>query len=229
MSWYNPFAEERVAAHYEAWYATPAGQRAAAAEKALLRWLLDVFPEARTALEVGCGTGYFTRWLATQGLQVVGLDLSWPMLRQARARCVQGDALRLPFASGAFDLVVMVATLAFLPAPEQALREARRVARQGLVLGVLNRWSLLAWRRRWAGRSRASPYRAARFLSLKDLRRALGREHVVLRWRATLFPWPLARCMLPLPGGGFFGVAVTWRKDGRQGDSGSEVWGQRRV
>ena len=38
-------------------------------------------------LEVGCGTGHFTRWFGGQGLQATGLDLSLPMLAVFR-----GDA-----------------------------------------------------------------------------------------------------------------------------------------
>ena len=77
----------------------------------------------------------------------MGLDLSRPMLAEAACLgsppCVRGDALALPFSTAAFDLVALVTTLEFLLKPIQALAEALRVARQGLVLAVLNRQSLL--------------------------------------------------------------------------------------
>ena len=56
----NPFDDPAVAARYEDWYSGP-GQRADALEKSLLKGLLADFPGARTVLEVGCGTGHFTR------------------------------------------------------------------------------------------------------------------------------------------------------------------------
>jgi SAM-dependent methyltransferase len=51
-------------------------------------------------LEVGCGTGHFTRWLAEEAFRVAGLDISEAMLAEARKRngvlYVVGDALALP-------------------------------------------------------------------------------------------------------------------------------------
>jgi ubiquinone/menaquinone biosynthesis C-methylase UbiE len=58
---------ETAASRYEAWYTTPRGQRTDQAERALLEWLLGQFPNARSILEVGCGTGHFTTWLASDG------------------------------------------------------------------------------------------------------------------------------------------------------------------
>lgn len=80
------------------------------------------------------------------------------------------------------------------------------MARDGLILGVLNRHSRLAWRLR---RSRDPLWQVARFFTPAELvhliQRAAGREVDVV-WRTTLWPvWPRD---LPLPGGGFIGMAV---------------------
>ncbi len=207
--------DEKVAAHYEAWYESPEGRRADALEKALLTHLLARFSGARTVLEVGCGTGHFSRWMQAQGMRVVGLDLSGPMLAQARAMngvpLIQGDAHRLPIASGAFDLVVMVTTLEFLRCPREAIAEALRVARHGLILGVLNRWSPLGLSRRLAGLFRPTVYRAARFYSvgeLKRLLRAAAGPPAHILWRTTLFPRGCPWQQAALPWGGFIGMAV---------------------
>ena len=61
--------------------------------------LLERFgtPPIRRVLELACGTGNFLKIFADKGLEVTGLDLSEPMLTQARkklgkrARLVQGD------------------------------------------------------------------------------------------------------------------------------------------
>jgi ubiquinone/menaquinone biosynthesis C-methylase UbiE len=47
---------ERHANQYERWYATPRGQRVDSAERILVKWLLQLFPDAQSVLEVGCGT-----------------------------------------------------------------------------------------------------------------------------------------------------------------------------
>jgi ubiquinone/menaquinone biosynthesis C-methylase UbiE len=209
----NPFANPAVVAGYETWYET-VGRRADRLEKALLRRLLADFPQGRTMLEIGCGTGHFTRWFREQGLRVIGLDLSPAMLAEAihlgSPPCIWGDTLALPFPADTFDLVVLITTLEFIPDPVQALSEAGRVARSGLILGVLNRQSLLAWQLVHSG----DPlWQVARFFTPAELaellRRAVGKEVEIL-WRTTL--WPLWPRELPCPWGGFIGLAVKLRE-----------------
>ena len=206
----NPFADPAMVVGYETWYETT-GRRADRLEKSLLKRLLAGFPPTSTLLEVGCGTGHFARWFGEQGLRVTGLDLSTAMLAEAlrldSLSCVHGDALALPFPTGAFDLVVLITTLEFVPHPAVVLAEALRVARHGLILGVLNRQSRLG---RQLKRKGGGVWEAARFFTPAELvglvgHAAAGRRVQVL-WRTTLWPvWPGA---LPLPWGGFIGLAA---------------------
>ena len=87
-------------------------------------------------LDIACGTGnqlIASREAAPQA-QLVGLDRSFGMLRQARRKAldiawVQGDAARLPFAPASFDFVFCQFALHHFPAKMEFLREARRVLR----------------------------------------------------------------------------------------------------
>jgi metal-sulfur cluster biosynthetic enzyme len=67
----------------------------------------------------------------------VGLDLSTAMLTKAKALdsppLIQGNALRLPLADDAFDVMILITTLEFLAQPRQALAEASRIARYGII------------------------------------------------------------------------------------------------
>ena len=209
----NPFVNPALVAGYEAWYET-VGRRADRLERELLERLLTGFPQARTLLEIGCGTGHFTRWFTDQGLWAVGLDVSSPMLAEAirlgSRSCLLGDTLLLPFPNTTFDLVVLITTLEFVADPGQALSEAMRLARFGLMLGVLNRYSWLAWQLKHSGEPL---WQVARFFTPAELvhlvRRAAGREVEVV-WRTTL--WPLWSRQLPLALGGFIGLAVKLNK-----------------
>lgn len=122
-------------------------------EKGLIEELAQPVPGER-ALDLGCGTGSHTLWLAGKGLVVTGLDESRTMLEVAAAKptrpgvrvgFVRGDVVALPFESGQFDLVVSVAAAEFVPDRHTMLREAKRVLKPGgrLVLGLLTRDS--AW------------------------------------------------------------------------------------
>jgi len=96
-----------------------------------------------TVLDLACGPGIYTRPLAervTSGT-VVGLDLSLPMLRYASQRTreqrlgniilLHGDATRLPFPPGCFDLVNCCGALHLFPNIGRVLREVHRVLKPG--------------------------------------------------------------------------------------------------
>ncbi len=205
----TPFQNEKIAAHYEAWYHT-SGRKADIQEKALLESLLHCFPGAESILEVGCGTGHFTHWSRTLGYAAYGLDQSRNMLRQAvknyPTSCHQGDALALPFASQTFDIVALITTLEFISEPTQALSEALRVARRGILLGVINQHSLLGLRYRLKG---GPIWRSAKFYSPARLKRLLTKvifqEYEVVV-KTTLCPFSSGVCRLAW--GGFIGLAV---------------------
>lgn len=208
----NPFQSSSYAARYARWYESPRGERLARQEQAVLGALLTRhFHSAATAVDIGCGTGVFTEWLRTRGLASVGVELSSAMLsarpETTAARYVQADARLLPFARAQFDLALMVTALEFMPDPRRALQEAARVARRGMLLGVLNRWSWTAFRRRLASRFSESVYRSAHFYSgaqLKNLVRDAVGDRVS---RVALCFAP--RTLSPVASS-FLGLAVKW-------------------
>lgn len=214
--WFNPFDDPELASGYEAWYETE-GRAADLAERRLLRWLLSGLSQTHTLLEIGVGTGHFARWLASEGHRVVGVDRSTPMLAEAQRRggvpLVRADAAALPFGDDTFDASLLVTTLEFVPFPERALQEAARVAQQGVILGVLNRWHPLAWQRK---RSGLPVWQVAQFYSPPELarlvRQALQRSATDIAWRTALLPGPWSHSSSRLPVGAFIGMRVALSK-----------------
>ncbi len=93
-------------------------------------------------LDVGCGTGEILARLAAKypPASFVGVDLEEPHLARAAARCAtfaervrfeHADALALPFADDAFDLVVCRHLIQAVPDAKRVLAEIRRVVRPG--------------------------------------------------------------------------------------------------
>ncbi|MEN3360563.1 MAG: hypothetical protein V7637_4545 [Mycobacteriales bacterium] len=97
--------------------------------------MLPMLPAGGTVLEIGVGTGVVATALTGQGRDVVGVDLSLPMLRQAHerlpGRVVAGDATRLPVASGSVSAAVFVHVLHVVGDIAGTLAEAARVLRPG--------------------------------------------------------------------------------------------------
>ena len=80
-------------------------------------------------LDVGCGSGEFTRVLeSASGATVFGLDADPAHLCDPGSTGVVGDATALPFDDGSFDLVVCQALLVNLPDPTAAVEEFARVS-----------------------------------------------------------------------------------------------------
>jgi SAM-dependent methyltransferase len=108
--------------------------------------LKHVPSDCREALEIGCGTGSFSRLLATRCDRVLALDLSPQMIRIARERSGRfhdigfqvADIMSYELPAGRFDCIVTVATLHHLPLAEMLLKmkDALRFGGRLLVLDL---------------------------------------------------------------------------------------------
>ena len=129
---------------YEAlWQAQLAGARSAL--------LVHAAPgTGERVLDVACGTG-LVAFAAAHAVgptgRVVGIDVSGRMIDAARARAetrqmvntdfLRMDAEQLALPDGAYDLALCALGLMYLPSPERALDEMRRVLRPGGRLGLV--------------------------------------------------------------------------------------------
>lgn len=178
---------EMTPEQYDAWYDTPRGQWIGATE---FRRLLSALrlEAGESVLDVGCGTGYFTRQLAVADLSTTGIDLDAASVEVARSRqagneiYLTGDAHSLPFADRHFDHAIAMTSFCFIEDQARALRELTRVARRRVALGLLNRDSLLYLRKgRHGGQG---GYRGAHWHTPAEARRLFqraGMANVTLR------------------------------------------------
>ena len=119
----------------EVWnWETPAGR---------VRWARRVkmltahLRPGQKVLELGCGTGFFTKSLANTGAQVTAIDISPDLLAVARAECAAENvtfevqnAYAMTYGAEVFDSVVGSSVLHHLEV-DAALKEIQRVLKPG--------------------------------------------------------------------------------------------------
>ena len=184
-------------------------------------------PVAReTVLDIGCGVGASLQALLEHGLEVTGIDPSPYMLDMARKNMgeridlYRGFAEELPFEDNSFNHAVFFTSLEFVDDPRLALREACRVAKDKIFIGVLNRYAIKSVQRRLKGVFAESIYNRARFFSVWELKAELQcfLNQVPVRWE-TIYHLPLgqgriartiesAKLMRMFPFGSFAGVSA---------------------
>lgn len=91
-------------------------------------------------IELGCGTAYFSAWLARRGARVTGIDNSAEQLHTARALqeahdlhfpLLHGNAERVPLPDASFDLAVSEYGASIWADPYRWIPEASRLLRPG--------------------------------------------------------------------------------------------------
>lgn len=187
---------------YDAWYQTPRGSWIGEQEYQLLRRLLQP-ATGQSMIDVGCGTGYFTRRFAADSVRVTGVDPDAVMISYAESQQIAnesyllGDARTLPFPDRSFDYCIAVASLCFIQEQELALAEMVRVTRKRIAIGFLNRNSLLYRQKGRHGGSGA--YQDAHWHTPAEVRRLFHDLPVSnLQLRSAIY----------LPGGNGFARAV---------------------
>jgi len=108
--------------------------------------LQHVPPQCERVLEIGCGTGAFSRALGGRAKHVTAIDLSSEMIRVARSRSQQfpqiefeiGDIMGRPLPATQFDCIATIATLHHLPQADvlSRLKEALRPTGRLIVLDL---------------------------------------------------------------------------------------------
>jgi SAM-dependent methyltransferase len=160
---------------YESWRLSVRGRELQGLAERVLLDLLNPQPGQRI-LDIGCGDGDHLLLFRRLGLQTAGIDASPFVIDRAGKRLEGRTELRvgraedLPYEDNEFDLAVLVNTLEYLEDPLQALKEAGRVARQGVFVGVMNSLSWHCLRSKWGGLLRESIFNHLRFYDLWELK-----------------------------------------------------------
>jgi SAM-dependent methyltransferase len=163
--------------------------------RVLASHLTDLLPQQGSVLDVGCGDGFIAETLmhARPSLRIEGIDV---LVRPATHVPVKlFDGTCIPFSDSSFDAVMFVDVLHHTADPARLLSEARRVARQCIVLKDHSRDGLFAGARLrfmdFIGNAHhgvALPYNYWTTAEWEDAYAALGLRTDELRTELGLYP-----------------------------------------
>lgn len=137
-------------------------------------------------LDAGCGAGTYSRFLAEQGMSVVGLDYSFPTIVKARARSgsavrwAVGDGTRLPVRTAAFAGAVCFGVTQALARSEILVDELVAAVRPGgeIWIDALSAWCAPHWVERRRSSLQKRPQHV-RYESPRQLARVMRERGIV--------------------------------------------------
>ena len=180
-----------------------------------------------SVLDIGCGTGACLEAFLEMGMRVTGLDPSTYMLDIAlkkighRADLYRDYAEDLPFDDNSFNYACLFSTLEFVDDPQKVLREAFRVSKDRVFIGVLNRYAIKGIQRRVKGIFTPTIFNHARFYSVWELKQMIRNimGPVPISWRTVcqlptnsvkfVYNLEQSKIIQRCPFGAFAGMVVT--------------------
>ncbi len=169
-----------LADRYDQWYDSPEGFMYDRLEKNCFDKLIENHHDGKQLLEIGCGTGHWSRYFSDKGFNVTGIDISKNMIKTADKKNIAhcsfqvSDGQCLSFVDNSFDVAAAVTVLEFSKNPEKVVLEMARVVKHKgkLLFGVLNALSSYNRKRQ---KNTGSVYANARFFSPEQLTDLLER------------------------------------------------------
>jgi ubiquinone/menaquinone biosynthesis C-methylase UbiE len=189
--------EKKLFGLYEEWQQSPEGMLLDRLSTELILRLLQP-KRGERVLDIGCGTGNHLLLFYRMGLDVTGLDASALMLDIARSRLGHKASLKggraedLPFEDNEFDITTLIFTLEFLDDPLTVLREAGRVTKDRIFVGVLNSLSVGCILKRFSALLKDSVFREMRTFTLWELTKLIRKAYgdVPVTWGSVrMFPF----------------------------------------
>lgn len=153
----------------------------------------DVLPKTAVKgewIDVGCGSGFFSRILAAKGARVLGLDGSAGMIESARATAPAAGTVEPPrydvkpiealgTVEGAFDGAICLSVIEYLDDPAAALAAIAKLTRRGapFIVSAPNRQSSLRRAQRFL-RAAAASVGSKAFPYMESSRNLWSREEL---------------------------------------------------
>jgi len=98
----------KLADSYDSWYNSSVGQMYDRLEKKAFDSLLGNYNNGKQLLEIGCGTGHWSRFFSEKGFEVTGIDISEKMINTANKKTYQIVISRYLTAGACLFLIIVL-------------------------------------------------------------------------------------------------------------------------
>ena len=98
---------------------------------------IEKWVAGKSVLDVGCGLGFYSKYLASKGFEVVAIDKE-KQFKSAAFKFKIARATNLPFKNKSFDTALLFDVLEHVADAKRTLQEIKRVVRKRVIISVPN-------------------------------------------------------------------------------------------
>jgi ubiquinone/menaquinone biosynthesis C-methylase UbiE len=145
----NVFIKPEIANSYDEYYQSYFGKKVDEIERNIIDCLIQKVPKTEM-LELGCGTGHWTKFFSSKDFNVTGIDTSKTMLDIAKGKNINAkftiaNAQNIPFPDESVQIISSITMLEFVDNQDKVIQEIYRVLKKNawFILGFLNKKSIL--------------------------------------------------------------------------------------
>lgn len=133
MDWHK-YAEQKWDSFAANWASSSRNMWETGSRKDIISFFKSYVPSGSSVCDLGCGDGYGSMKLLSEGYEVIGLDISKEMVDLAKKRLkdehidfIHGDISDLPFQDQQLDSIMAINSLEWTENPLETLNEVKRV------------------------------------------------------------------------------------------------------
>jgi 2-polyprenyl-3-methyl-5-hydroxy-6-metoxy-1,4-benzoquinol methylase len=157
--------------------------------------LLPMEINGMRTLDLGCGSGWFSKKALENGANLTSVDISWRLAcitqRRTHSPALNADAVCLPFPSDSFQLIISSEMIEHMANPDEGIREISRLLVPGGIVVLTTPNHHWLWLVKLGTNIKTRPYAGyENFLGFDELASLMEKHGLIVEKQFGFHPWP---------------------------------------